>query len=437
MKEKNTGTKRTKAAKKQQRGGVLLIGKNYYMKYSLNGKQFKRVIKDKAGKPVTKKETAIKIKDSFLSQYLIRDKQELTEKMLNAIKSDDEILKIAAKEADEILNPALALNNAWNAYVINQDRPQDSSERCFHHYMGYFNKFYSWMIENKPRIKQLRGVTKETAAMYSLYLKKQCGFSPGTFNKHITLLKSLFHHLSAAAKLELNPFESIKKMKGKPNSRRELSIEEIQILLDSSSGDLQLLLGLGIFTGLRLGDCCTLLWNEINLSTRTIKRIPNKTAKNKKAVIVGIPEILCNKLAETPKKERTGFLLPVFAEKYETSHTHITRLIQNHFKACGLQIYKTGTGPGTKERAVLEVGFHSLRHSYISINAKAGVSQNILVKLAGHSAKMSEHYTHINSGDARQLADNYSKVLAKSDVIDIEPTPGSSRTANTRGPELS
>jgi len=419
MKKQDTKNIRAKTVKRQQRGGILLIGKNYYLKFTLNGKQIKRVLKDEMGEPVRDKEKAIELKEKILAQYSTRDKQALTEQMLMAIKSDDEKIKVAAKKADEILNPALTFEKAWPAYVINQERPQDSSERCFHHYKGYFNKFSLWMKANKPRITQLRGVTKEIVAEYAIHLKRQCIFSAGTFNKHITLLKTMFYHLSGPAKLELNPFESIKKMKSRPNSRRELTIEEIQLILETAEDDLQLLFGIGIFTGLRLGDCCTLLWEETNLSTRSIKRIPNKTAKSQKSVIVGIPDVLYNKLIETPKTKRTGFVLPFYADKYETSHTFITRLIQKHFKACDIKIYKTGTGPGTKKRAVLEVGFHSLRHSYISINAKAGVSQNVLVKLAGHSEKMSELYTHINAKDARQLADNYSKMLT-SNVIDVE-----------------
>ena len=39
----------------------------------------------------------------------------------------------------------------------------------------------------------------------------------------------------------------------------------------------------------------------------------------------------------------------------------------------GVALYAPGTGPGTGKRAVVEVGFHSLRHSFVSICRESDV----------------------------------------------------------------
>lgn len=412
--------------KRLQRGCLILRGKNYYVKFYLNGKQFKKVLTDDTGKSITNRKEAEKAKEKLLAPYFMRDKKNLTEQMLASIRADDERILEAAKQADNILNPALSFDKAWDTYIHNQERPQ-SGDRTLKDYIGYWNKFYSWIKENKPALIRLKEVTEETASEYALYLKR-LKLSAGTFNKNRDFLKIFFYYLRKPAKIEVNPFENIKRLKDTPDTRREFSIEEIRVVIERASGDLQLLLGLGAFTGLRLGDCCTLQWHEIDLDSKVIKRIPNKTAKNKKPVIIGIPEILFHKLIDIPKSERRGYLLPFYAEKYNNVNTrpHIARAVQDHLKDCGIQVHRPGTGKGTKNRAVLEAGFHSLRHSYISILAKSGVSQSVLIKLAGHSQKMSEHYTHVKPEEARQIADTYSELIQRPEnpvpeAITIEP----------------
>ena len=400
MKEIDSGAK----SKKLSRGYLFQRGKNYYVRFKIKGKQFCKVLQDDKGEPVTEYRKAEKAKEKLLAPYSLRDKQDLTEQILASIKSDDEKILVAAKEADNILNPALTFSKAWETYLNNQKRPQ-SGDRTLKDYEGYFNKFYTWIKENKPALLRLKDITEETASEYSIYLKRS-KLSAGSFNKNRDFLKIFFHYLKDKTKIELNPFEGITRIKDEPKSRRELTQDEIKVILEKAEGDLKLLLGLGVFTGLRFGDCCTLQWHEINLAEGVIRRIANKTGG--KALTIGITDILLNKLRETPTRDRKGYLFPALAEKYNDVNKRpmITRVIQEHFKACGIRTQKEGTGEGSKKRAVLEVGFHSLRHSYISILAKQGISQNVLVKLAGHSSKMSEHYTHIQPEEAHAISQN-------------------------------
>ena len=49
------------------------------------------------------------------------------------------------------------------------------------------------------------------------------------------------------------------------NSRRELTIDELRKVCQTATGELRTLLALGIYSGLRLGDCATLRWGEVDL----------------------------------------------------------------------------------------------------------------------------------------------------------------------------
>jgi integrase len=54
------------------------------------------------------------------------------------------------------------------------------------------------------------------------------------------------------------------------------------------------------------------------------------------------------------------------------------------------------TGPGSGFQSFSRRSFHSLRYSFNSTLANAGVSQEIRVKFTGHSSlKMNDHYTKL------------------------------------------
>jgi integrase len=166
----------------------------------------------------------------------------------------------------------------------------------------------------------------------------------------------------------------------------------------------------------------------VDLDRGLIRRVPNKTAKSGKPVLIGIPAALLAKLSETPTDRRKGYVLPKYAELYTyrnadgrpSKQAMISIEIQAHFKACGIETHRAGTGyktepdpnkPGktievyTGRRAVLDVGFHSLRHTYVSMHAQAGTPQAMIQANVGHSnPAMTAHYTHVNEESARTAA---------------------------------
>lgn len=166
---------------------------------------------------------------------------------------------------------------------------------------------------------------------------------------------------------------------------------------------------LGYFTGLRRGDCCTLLWSEVDLARRIITRIPNKIknrSSNPQAVKIGISEHLHRGLQQISPDQRKDYVLPQMADYYlNNRRDRINRMIKKHFENCGLKTVKDGTGEGTGKRAVIQYGFHSLRYSYISHHAEAGTPQAIIQANAGHAnPAMTEHYTKISDNAALRVA---------------------------------
>ena len=218
------------------------------------------------------------------------------------------------------------------------------------------------MKEKHVAVLSLRAVTKELAEEYAGSLNHG-RLSASTYNKHLNLLMLVFRVVKHKAKLTANVWEDIQRKRVIPNSRRELTVDELRKVCQAATGELQLLLAIGIYTGLRLGDCATLRWAETDLARGVIRRIPNKTARrHPKPVLVPIHPVLKDMLATRPVGARGDYVLQGTATLYLKRIGLVTDLVQRHFQACEIVLYKPGTGMDGK-RAIIEVGFHSLRQN--------------------------------------------------------------------------
>lgn len=374
----------------------------FWLEYRVAGKRVREPLTDENNDPITDRQKAENARLKKVAPFLAANEREALERIHARVVS----AKQAQDNAEDEAAIPVPLADVWQVYLAARNRP-DSGPETLIQYQSHLNRFARWIHETHADIKTLRQVTPAIAGEYSAYLESR-GASGNTFNKHITFLKLLFRVLGKTIRVEENPFEGIARKKRYPkHSRRELTIEELLRVLNAAQGDLSLLLYLGTMTGLRLGDCCTLKWSEVDLHRGIIRRIPNKIAHTQaepNPVVVGIPRELDKILQEAPRDGE--YVLPRFAKIYQMrDRPRITREIQKHFTDCGLMLHAKGTGEGTGKRAVVEVGFHSLRHTYVSLHAQRGTPAAVVQANVGHSnPAMTAHYTHINEQTARQVA---------------------------------
>jgi len=385
--------------------------KNYLAEYYLDGQRFRQLLRDADGNPVEDKDAARSILDDLLNPVKLNDKAERSRQLVAAVASIEQ----KVEKAEDIANPPLSIADAWEAYAANLDRP-DSGEKTFANYAGHWSQFKTWLAANHPKARYLRDITPQIAKLYAASLNA-AKVSANTFNKHCRFLTLIFRVLARDARTEANPFATISRRQLKTNSRRALTVEELFRVVDAAEGDFQLFLELGVYTGLRQGDCATLEWSNIDLERRIILRVPNKTAARKPVPVkIGIPAILHAKLAATPPQARKGYLLPGLAKDYlgPSRHSVLVRRVQAHFEACGIQTHKTGTGEGTGKRAVVAAGFHSLRHSYVELQAELGTSQLVVQRQVGHSnPQMTRAYGDVSEKAAHNAADGMAKLLGQ------------------------
>jgi integrase len=169
---------------------------------------------------------------------------------------------------------------------------------------------------------------------------------------------------------------------------------------------------IGIFTGMRLGDVCSLKWSAVDLGAGIIEIAPKKTERTGKKVRLPILPPLAKLLHELnavcPSQR---YLFPAENKIYNTDSSPISRRIQKHFHACGIETTEQPK-PGRRQMPITRVGFHSLRHSFVSILVKNKVPQTAISALVGHgSPLMTENYTHLDDEQRVEAISGISKLI--------------------------
>jgi integrase len=390
-------------------------GNNFYCSWRRDGKLITRALRDASGQPITTIEAARKARDEFMRPFTAASETQVLEEL--AVKLQGRKAELAKWEDEK--NPPLPIAQAWSEYLASPNRP-DSGDSTLRQYKFQWQAFADWMEKKHPDTLTLREVTKELAEEYAGNLNHG-KLSPSTYNKHLNLLALVCRVVKHKAKLVENPWEEIQRKRLVTNSRRELTIEELRRVCQKAEGELKTLLALGIYTGLRLGDCATLHWGEVDLVRLVIRRIPNKTARrNPKPVLVPIHPVLRDMLSATPLDQRGEYVLPEMSARYLQRTDLVTDLVQGHFKACGIQLHRHGPGTENK-RAVIEVGYHSLRHSFVSLCRECNAPLAVVESIVGHSSPaMTRHYTHVGELAAGRAVALLPSVLDNAKAKDLQ-----------------
>jgi integrase len=377
-------------------GSLIKRGANYYAKWRHAGKQFVRVLHDEHGAAITTEPEALKAKAKLMELFVPSAEMTALEKIQMRLDK--------TKAGIESMAPAMKISETWSAFVSPTSGRKTCEKSTLHAYEGVWTQFQTWLESNHPDVKTLRGVTWEVAKAYLDGLALR-GVSNGTYNSHLTVLRYIFKILREQAKLDENAWLKFSRLEAVRESRRELTIDELTTVCSKAKGEMKTLFCLGLYTGLRLGDCATLRWGEVDLKRNLIRRIPNKIRRKKGSkglVQIPIHPVLRNVLEAIPGSKTDGFVLPDTGNLYANGcQSRIANHIQAHFEDCRIDT-KRPREHGLIQ--VVDVGFHSLRHSFISMCAMNNVPLSVVQSLVGHSSPlMTQHYSHSNR-EAEQQA---------------------------------
>ena len=361
----------------------------YYFRYQVNGQRKAISLKTKNQKEALKK-----------AQELVPVVKSTTTEMISAH------VKHARGLAKH--NKSLPLENVWEVYSKHPEKATPTTIAEEHSYRATLNEFVDFLGN---RIQTVDAVTPKTAFEYANFLKQR-NLSVATHNRKMRHIKKIFEVLKDYRNEE-NPFIA-KSLRRKEREEQEHIVrrisftpEQTQQLLETLQDDgrkvmnkpeIRIIYHLGMFTGQRLKDCVLLRWDKVDFKR---KRIEVKQFKTGKEVSIPMASQLFEVLKEARSWKENQYVCPNVAKRYNKLDKNGKNVGNNLVNIDVLRVIKwiglepSVAVPGRKKKVTV-YGFHSLRHSFASHCAEAGVPKAVVVSILGANSEIvDKHYTHI------------------------------------------
>jgi len=188
--------------------------------------------------------------------------------------------------------------------------------------------------------------------------------------------------------IDSNPATALESLKVKAEERDTFTAAQVSKLARVADAEWRRAILLGYYTGARLSDVANMRWDAIDWRNKVIQFTPSKT---KKPVTIPLHLQLERELLKKPGIGKAP-MFPSLAGKGTGGKFGLSGRFVAVMRNAGIEGKRTEASGGRK---LSSLSFHSLRHSFNSAMANAGVSQEVRQKLTGHSsAEMNAQYTH-------------------------------------------
>jgi integrase len=240
--------------------------------------------------------------------------------------------------------------------------------------------------------------------------------APNTARADIKMLNVVFHRAERYGVILKNPVTAVDLPKPVANEREIFTHEEVAKLLDTVGYQSEwfTLILMGYFTGARLSDCATMKWSNVNFRDHVLTYEQRKTGK---VVRVPLGDDLYDHLHTMFEFKDGEYICPELAPKGSGGNNGLSESFNHIVKRAKIDPQQI---QGKGKQKFNRLTFHSLRHSFNSALANAGVSQELRMKLTGHSSMaMNDRYTH----HALKPLEQAISVLPSFNEEAEEPTP--------------
>ena len=366
---------------KNGNGTLIRRGNVYYAAWMFNGKKYR----------VSTGETTEREARKRLAEIMANfTKGRETEAVLESVK--ESLQKATSRN--------LKICEAFAVYEANKLRKPvtESTIRVYRLRFGVFAKWATGKVEN------IDDVSPEVARRFMSQIANTA--SPKTFNDYLSMLALTWKTFLAEGYASQNPWawnrdtrKGIERKEKDTHTKSDLTPEQLDALFMATDGEMRTLFFIGLYTGLRLKDCALLKWEAVDLEGGFIRTKPEKTKRHNIAVSIPILPPLAEALrAARAAGEGVGYVLPELANGYQSSEgKYLNNRLVTVFRRAGIKTTSEAEG---RSRKVTDYGFHSLRHTFVSMAARAGIRQEVVREIVGHTnTAMTLHYTHTNEAD--------------------------------------
>lgn len=363
-------------------------GKIYYLKVKKKG-----IVID-VSLNTSEVEEARTRRDQYISDLL---KRETEKELLQGVKR--RLSGIEAEEESERRDPqrGIKLEEAFEIFAKDPERRKCGETQMALH-KSYWGKFLEWINAKHPDLTFCRQITQTIIREWAKDDYNSVK-ATNTYNKHRTTIHYVFEVLCAYDDFLTNP---VAHTHGKPDKadrviKEPFTEEELRKIFAYPEEEFCRLCAIGLYSTLRFSSARFLKWE--NYKGKILEATHDKTGAD---ATQEIAEDLKYWLERVPPQERHGYICPSYAKRSKANAVHY---FQTCLQSLGIQTQKIVKGLHGKMRKGTIKGFHSFRHTAVTLALKNGATPSQVQRLAGHKTlKMQAIYTHLGADDAGKAA---------------------------------
>lgn len=273
---------------------------------------------------------------------------------------------------------------------------------------------YNRYIEPAFGKKKLEAITTSQIETWFLALKDS-GYSHQSCNHLLSNLRTILSEAVRKGHLSKNQADDVRPLSKDAKVRGILTANEVKDLFYQGfsaqiwqSRPYYLANLVAATTGLRMGEIQALRWQDIGEDRINVRHSWDRkfglkcTKTAKERVVPLIPALRCEIFRFQKDITPEGFVLKNIKGD---GPIHETGLLDSFYAAL------ENIGISEKERKERNITFHSWRHYFNTFLRRQGVHDSKVQMVTGHSsADMTEHYTHFDINDLKEVA-NAQRVL--------------------------
>lgn len=351
------------------------IGKTYYIRYRINGKQY-----------------TVKLGTNISKAVALRLLRQYEEKI--ALK------KLGLKDPENI-----SINEFFNQYLDWTSKNQ--AKKTYEIKKGARKNFETFLNAKESKgVIFLQDITTAIIEKYKIHRLNQ-NVTNRTINIELNFLSNC---IKTAKEWDYKVGETkIKRLQETKKIPRYFSKQEIKLLLDNSSKYLHQIITISLFTGLRINELLNLKWENINFENNTIHISNNESFKTKTRKDRFIP---LNSYLKTYLKEmHQNYIDP------NTDSASPRKEYQKSYVLCGKYGEKISCVRKAYKRlldrlSIENASLHTLRHTFASMCIMNNVDLFTIKEFLGHSrVTTTEIYTHISQEFKQNSIERISSIL--------------------------
>ena len=363
--------------------------KNWYIVYDEGGKQVWR---------------CTGTEDRDVASDMLREVQAIREGRAN----EDRLLQLMSRvRGQPVPDKRIPASHVWRLYE-KQPKPRTMAPATLRTKKIHINHWLRWVTAKQPEVKYLHEVTESHAAAY---FGDQQELAGQTRNNRLSALHDVFKVVRVAAGLQKNVWDAVPRVDKGTVRRAALTVEQVVSLYNAAKdfdGRMQTFwpaaIAIGFHTGLRWGDVCTLEWCEMRLAEGIIVLVERKKRRSQKDLALVLHPDFMTYVDQAGENWGTdGFVWPKIAQEYLKDAQHNVRWLITEFNqlcgSVGIRVSRDPLEGEIRKQRVKEVGFHSLRHTFVTQLLDRGVDARKVQLAVGHkNPAMMEHYSHSLEG---------------------------------------